>query len=278
MKKTVKKAAKKTAKKKTVKEPKKLPEVNFNEVAIGFAEERFRLGDSESYIAEQLLEGYKDLKSENIQFILNRASANIASEYARDRSTVVSLHVKRYNKDATKLLEKIENGEFDKLDTYKKRLKLIEVYDQVLEIIFAKEKVLQLHAKDTQIRVFNRLNAKIREKKVSYDLSQLSNPEKIELLSLLRRTKRTDDELQSVILRPKEDKQVTEDIEHEIVKERPNVRDIKKTNLPVLPPTPHPIDEMRRKKGLSSEEVMRKIQETLTERATEELKKKGAKI
>lgn len=269
-----KKPVKKVVKKKVVSIKKEEPKVNLNELAIQFVEQRFRIGDSESHIVEQLREGYPDIKDVNVNFIINRASANIASEYARDRATVVSLHVRRYNDDIKRLLDK----NFDSItDFFKRRTKEIENLDFILEAMFAKERVLQMHAKDTQIRVFNRLNAKIKERKVSYDLSKLTAPQKLELLILLSRTKKTEDELKSVILRAKEDKGETIDIDHVVVKEKPNVDRIKKINIPELP-LMDPIDKLKQSKSSTQNDIMKKIQETLAAKAKEEFKKKGAKI
>lgn len=254
------------------KRTKKIKEVTKQEIApvnvygesIAFATDQFRAGTSEKTIVDALMVTHPIFKPENIQFIINRASLEIANEYARDRGSIAALHVRRYNKEFNKEFSNehhgIENPIF-------RRQKKIESLNVCLDALFAKERVLQIHAKETQVKIFNRMNAKIKMRKTSYDLSSLTFQEKLEFLQLVSKAKRTDNELFSVALKPKENVK-TEDAE---------VIEIVNTNVDLIQQTNHPIPEPELLPNVTKDSVIAKLRLALQKSADRDFKAKGAK-
>lgn len=261
-------AKKKVARKKKKAAPKpkvEVPAINLYGEAIKFATDQLRDGYAEQWIVTTLQEAHSLLTPENIQFILQRASLEIANEHARDRGSIISLHVKRYDIELRKALA--EKHLSVQLPHIRRKMR-IDTLQTALDIMFAKERVLQIHAKDTQIKIFNKLNAKIREKKIAYDLSLLTLPEKIEFLNLMMKAKRSQSELFSVQLKGAE-KVITEDIEHVEVKTEDNITKIEQFNLPV------PYVEPKPEKTIDT--VTNKLRAALAARAAKDFKSKGAK-
>lgn len=241
--------------------------------AISFAVDQLRDGVAQQSIAEDLLEN-KRLNQASVQIILNKADAVVASQHVRDRASIIAIHVKRYNSE----IRSLQGQTFEHYDAFKKRQYRIEALMTMLDVMFAKEKVLQLHTKDTQVRIFNKINAKVqkRDEDETLDLSVLTLEEKIELLSLITKAKRTSSELMSVQLREREAKVEAEEIEYEEVKQTTNVSQIKQINQPIQQEL-HPIDQLKAKAS-SSQDIMDKMKMALEKKAVKELKAKGAKI
>lgn len=261
-----KKIIKKVGRKKIVIEP--IEGVYSN--AIDFAAECFRHGDSEQVIAEEVKLSWPILTDANIQLVIHKGSKIVAHQFARDSRSIVSLHVKRYNQEIDKLLAKTYEGLIDEVDiegemTASLRRKLrINCLMICMDVMVQKERVLQLHSKETQVKVFNTLNAKIKEKKVLFNLESLSLQEKIEFLQLIQKAKKNSNELMSVILNSKK-QEVTEDIEHEEVRNN-NIDSIKLINPPE-------VIKVRPKKGL--DDITKKLHEALAKKAEIEFKKKN---
>ena len=137
-----------------------------------------------------------------------------------------------------------------------------------IDVLGAKERVLQMHTKETQIKIYNKLNVKVKTKKVMFDLSSLTLQEKIEFLALINKTKRSQGELLGVIMGKEVKKEVTEDIEHEVV-EDVNVNKIKQVNLPQ--------PEKTRVPNKTLDDLTNKLKATLLKKAEKEFKKAGAK-
>lgn len=136
-------------------------------------------------------------------------------EHSKTRTMITTIHTTRYNDDINSLL----NQDFKHIDDPEiKRELRIGALMNVLTVMFQKEKLLQLHNKSLQIRINNKLNAKIVQRKVSYDLSALTLAEKVEFLTLIERT-RFDYKAPQVIVANKGT--IIEDIEHVEVKDNP---------------------------------------------------------
>lgn len=249
--------------KKKHKAPEVAPVSVFGE-AIKFACHQFRNGVSEKVIVKDLTEANDKFTPENLNFIIHRASLEIANEYSRDRGSIIGLHIRRYNDELKKELANHHND--IELPHIRKQFRLVTL-QICLDILFAKERVLQIHAKDTQIKIFNKLNAKLKEKNVAYDLSVLTLEEKIEFLNLVTKTKRTDSEVFSV--KTKADIIETIDIDHEeVVPVNDNIKLITQTNLPV---------EERVLPEKNIHDVMAKVRAALEKKAKQEFEAKGAK-
>lgn len=264
-------AKKKIVKKKRVpkKSASKKQEVEgLYQVAIKEATQLFRNGYSEQTATEMIGNMYERLTLPNIQFVLTKASAIIASQYPKDRATIVGIHVKRYNQDYDDIVMWFEEQQYLQVpEKYRKQTQIAKLFD-ALDLLEAKERVLQLHTKNTQIKVYNTLNAKVKEKKAIFDLSTLSLTEKIDFLSLIVRSKKSHSEVLGVIPHgTKRENQITEDIEVEIVP--PNITKIKQTNIPLPAPQPQQPEVL-----LTN--ITDKIKKALEKKAQQDFEAKGA--
>lgn len=231
--------------------------------AIKFATFQMREGVSEKKIVDVLLAENSSFSPENIQFIIHRASLEVADEYSRDRGSIIGLHVRRYNTDLKKeLAEKHLDIELPHI----RRQFRLQTLQTCIDIMFAKERVLQIHAKETQVKIFNKLNAKIKERKIAYDLSVLTLQEKIDFLSIVTKAKRSVDEVFSVKMSGKVE---TVDVEAEVTTvQNENIKLIAQTNVQ-QPETVIPQKTMN--------DVFEKMRKALERRAQKELEEKGAK-
>lgn len=253
---------KKPVKKKVDKKEIQLEGEGLYQVATSLAVQQFNSGINEQKISETLKSTYNILTDANIQFIIYRASKFIADQHVRDKQSVVAIHVKRYDEEIKRLIE----FNYDNiLDKYKVPT-MINNLTNAIEALGAKERVLQLHTKDTQIKIFNKLNAKVKEKKIMFDLNALTLAEKMEYLSLLIKCKKDQNEVFGVIMSTKKEEIVTEDAQFEIV-ENTNIDQIKR-----IEPEPEKIAPIVK----SLDDVTRKIQKALERKAEKEFKKAGA--
>lgn len=264
------------AKKKKKKAPVALEDTNSIYLhAMNFASECLRAGESENFIAEKIKETYPVLTDANVQFAIHRGAKMISNQFARDSKSIISLHVKRYNKEIKNLLgktyeglidedidEDVEGGKDSESAALKRKMRIYALMN-CLDVMFAKEKVLQLHTKQTQVKVFNQLNAKVKEKKVMFNLKDLSLNEKIEFLALIQKAKKSDNELYSVTMSNKT-QEVIEDIEHEEV-ENNNINEIRLIEPEAV--------KLKVKKDLS--DITKKIHENLAKKALKQFVKKG---
>jgi len=228
------------------------------------AVEWLKEGMSHSAIKEMILLDKKKgpVTPEAATSILNEAIARMKVEYAKDRQHIVALHTQRYDRAIKKLL----NINVDSFDKMKQRELKINAYLQVLETLFRKEKLLQMHTKSFQVRINNTVNAKVREKKQMFDLSKLTLEEKINFLQLMQKAKRGYNELQSVTLIEKKQKEVIEDIGYEEVQ------------VPQLELYKPKVEQEDTKSTTTLLSVQQKLADTLRRKAEEEFKRKGAKV
>lgn len=249
--------------KKKIAKPVETPVSIFGE-AIKFATYQLREGMSEKKIVEELLIANDKFTPENIQFIMHRASLEIAGEYSRDRGSIIGLHVRRYNDHFKKEIE----NKHEKVQDFllRKNLRLQSLL-LCIDILFAKERVLQIHAKDTQIKIFNKLNAKIKERKIAYDLSTLTLEEKIDFLNLVTKAKRSSGEVFSV---QTVEKQVAEDVEAEVT-------DVKNENIKLITNTNTLQEEEKKLPQKTVNDVFERMRQALEKKAHKDLVAKGAK-
>jgi hypothetical protein len=244
--------------------------------AIAIAADFFRDGASEQHVAELIRDNFSQLTDANVQLVVHKSSQLIADQYVRDRKNVVALHTRRYNQEIKKLLED-QYGELTDEDQdapeegkkdegAKRRKRRIYQLTLLLDVMTAKEKVLQIHTKETQVKIYNQLNAKVKEKKVMFNLADLTLQEKIEFLSLIQKAKKDDTELFSVKLSDTKQLQTTEDAEFEVV-ENDNIEKIKRTNEPKELPPPKP------KKNLN--DVQEQLKKALQRKALKQIRKAG---
>lgn len=223
-----------------------------------------REGMSEKKIVEELLIANDKFTPENIQFIMHRSSLEIADEYSRDRGSIIGLHIRRYN---DLLKKEIDNKHLQVEDVLLRRQLRLQSLGLCIDILFAKERVLQIHAKDTQVKIFNKLNAKIKERKIAYDLSILSLQEKIDFLNLVTKAKRSISEVFSVQLANRVE---TVDAEAEVTDAtNDNIKLITNTNT--LPTQELQIPQK------TVNDVFERMRLALERKAKKDLEAKGAK-
>lgn len=238
-----------------------VPVKNLYAEAITFAADCFRVGDSESVISHFLMKANPKFLPENIQFILHQGSLQIASEHPRDRGSIVSVHVKRYNE----IIQEEFNKDFSQYDFVVQRKLQIQAWENILQALVAKESVLQIHAKETQVKIFNRLNAKVINKRISYDVTKLNFEQQMEFLKLIQKSKKTI-ELISVKKRDITE-EVTEDIEHEVI--NTNITQIEREN--------EPVHEVIPDASIALNRIKQKIADNMQKKAAEDFKRAGAK-
>jgi hypothetical protein len=239
--------------------------------AIKYAVDSFRDGNSEQEIGRELKITYTLLSDANIQLVLHKASKHIGEQFSRESGSVVALHVTRYDEEIKRAMNNTYEGLSDEdfedqgpTDIMKWRRKMrIDALNQALDIMLQKERALQLHHKDTQVKIFNKLNAKVKEKKIMFDLKTLTLEEKIDFLNLIQRAKKSESEVMSIIMSQSKNEEV-EDISYEDVINS-NIDKIK--NLPIVP------IKVKAQKGL--DDITKKIHQRLAIRAAIDFKNKG---
>lgn len=188
----------------------------------------------------------------------------IEDEFASDDQTTIGLHLTRYNKDIDDLLFIAENDYADgSMIKYK-----INTYLTVLEIMFAKEKLLQLHNRNTILKI-NQRNTTIVQKETQpkYKLGKLSLEERIELLQLINKSKSIDgDDIKSITETQQEE--YVEFTELKGTQEGANVEKIEKVT---------PVVEGERIPGGALLDVRERLRQSLERKAQEEYRKIGSK-
>lgn len=299
----VKKAKKKGQVKKQVK---KLPEDNSIQVAREVLKQGHNSGEAEKKVIEYRKANKLPLSATLVTKAVHQANKMLASEFGKDKSHVISLHIERYNQEIIRLLEtenpfeteyEIEQEiisragsknkspediqqlvndmiahvfgeERDYVALAKLKPQLINTYYTVLQTILAKERVLQMHTKGFQISIVNRLNVEVKEEK-KYNLDALTFEERVDALNLVLKCKKTDEEVGSVILRTENKAEETIDILHEVIEDVPNIERIKHEEKP-LPP--------QSKDDMGYHDVSFKLAETLRKKAQEAFEKAGSKV
>lgn len=183
-------------------------------------------GKSISYIRKHIQENIPDISKSYLDSITHNANAHIANEHLSSRRQVTSLHIARYNKEINRLLQVKEITTSPKTLAKTRKAK-IEAYLECLDVMFQKESLLQFHRKDFEIEINTEEEIEIKEKKFSYDISKLSLTEQVELYELIKQAKKNENEISGIINNARSN-EVTEDIEVEVIEEKPNVESIKR--------------------------------------------------
>lgn len=206
-----------------------------------------------------------------LQDCVLRANKLIKQVYEINKTDLIGVHIQRYDQEVNRLLniptpreEEYENIKHYWADFNRKCLSM----SQCLDALQQKEKLLGIHTKSFKLIINNEEETIVREKKLKIDITLLTLEEKIELNSLLEKSRRTDDEIGGVILREKRDS-VVEDVEHEEISDRLNVdRMENKQPLVIVEPNPE---------GLMLESIQDKMHKRLQQAAKEALIKKGSR-
>lgn len=214
----------------------------------------------------EILREEKTFSDGQIDDLLNECSGIVYEQFSTKSASVIGLHLKRYDKQINSLLNKDYNRYEMKI-----RFKMKSIaFMNALDTLYQKEKLLNLHSKQTIIRFNqrNNINVVVPEKKAKYDLSTLTLEEKIDFLALVEKCSPRNNVNTGVILRPKEVVvEETIDIDHV---EEVNIDKIKQENV-------EGVDVFPEKPPLTLFELKERIAKTLQAKAAEAFKNAGSK-
>lgn len=196
--------------------------------------EWFREGLTDKEVFIKILQENPYIKESTAQVYFNSAKASFKEEFILDRKFVIIQHVKRYDKDIL-LLSKFE----PRTSSYSKyQFEKTKAYLDMINLLQKKEKVLGFHRRTTQLKIKNNVNINLVRTKKTFDFSNLTWEEKLELYNFINKAQIFENE--KLVLSPNQRKtseveSVVEDIEHEEVVEELNIEKIKEKE-DTLPP------------------------------------------
>lgn len=229
----------------------------------------FKQGIPREVIVQNLKEESKISEDSIRSSILSKASQIISEEFEKNDEYVLGLHLERYQKEIKNLYLKIPKLEKRKdLGDWKKQEMINSCYFEILDIMFHKERLLQLHNKKVVVRINQINNTIIRERKNKWNLSNLTLSERVDFLNLVQKSKKNQFELHGVTQNVEEsvDTQVIEDAI--IVEENPLEKIKQVTVLPEQEIIP----------GVALLDTFEKLKKAFEEKARLEFEKAGTKI
>lgn len=153
-----------------------------------------RTGHTESESSDILLQ--QNIAPHTILELLTKAKLSISRDFTKDKDYIVGQHVKRYDTDIQRLLHYTPRT----LNPQKAVELKTNAYLRMIETMGQKEKLLGYHAKNFNIKINNETIVTVKEKKKKWNLEKLSLEEKIELLRLISKAKRSDSEVYGIVL------------------------------------------------------------------------------
>jgi hypothetical protein len=160
----------------------------------------FRSGRAESEVSDILLND--NIAPTTILDLIQQAKASISKDFTKDRDYIVGQHVKRYDRDIQRLLHYMPRT----ADPQKGIEQKSNAYLRMIDTMGQKEKLLGYHAKNFNIKINNETIVTVKEKKKKWNLENLTLEEKIELLRLIGKSKRSDGEMYGIVLHGEEAK------------------------------------------------------------------------
>lgn len=184
----------------------------------------FKKGLSDDEIKEHLISQH-DMSVHSVNNYLSSARTILRNDFAKDRETIIGLHLRRYDKDINNLIS-IQ----PRTNNWNKAIEIkTNAYLQLIELMTQKEKLLGFHSKKFNIQINNEVNVTVVIKPNKYDLSLLTFSEKIELMALLDKAKITGHEVEGIIPNPNKIVAKTIDIDYTDVTNEPlNITQIEK--------------------------------------------------
>lgn len=230
----------------------------------------FKEGVSREHIVEIITKEAKGkiTEEEVSSVVVVRARQIISLEFEKNDKFVLGLHLQRYNNEIKTQYEKIVKLEKNKkLKVWEKEQEIASSYYTILDLMFHKEKILQLHNKKVTFKINQINNTIIRQKKPKYNLSLLTFEEKIKFLELIEKMKRNNDEIHGVKLKDKKEEQ--EQIQEAEVVEETNVEKIENFETPKVE---------EKVMGDALNDAFERLRQNLQKVASEEFKNVGSKI
>jgi len=214
---------KKTRIKKTI--PKKGSYDDLTQQAV----ELFRKGWLREKIVKKIVEESNLALDTVYSVIVVRAAQILADEHIIKGEEFIGLHIERYNKDIESLLEK----DYSNIEDLGKRISA-EIRDkfELLNLLYQKEKFLQLHSKTTVIKLQNS-----KKKNIKINFFKLSILTKIKMLQIIDKSKGIG-QLSTIITSKYTDKDIEE---AEVVEEtETNISKIKMLQISPASPIEEP--------------------------------------
>jgi|GEM_PF-6127343 len=158
---------------------------------------------------------------------------------------VIPIHIERYNKQIQRLLavsdhskDDISRGSVSKKEYFRAREERIKSYNDCLNTMFQKERLLQFHNSGFQIEVVDE-TIQVNIKKSKYDFSNLSVEELSRMNHLLTKAKKNEFELIGITANQSQSNQVTDTVNLDNhIEERANIEDIQHEDPPIEPTIP----------------------------------------
>jgi hypothetical protein len=197
------------------------------------------------------------------QDIVLRANALIKEDYTIQRKEVISQHMMRYDQEINHLLNYV--APINDRQPWLEEQANINARMDCLNVLHQKEELLGMHRKKFRLIINNEDEITVREKSPKIDLSKLTLEEKIELNSLIEKSRRTEDEISGVILN-KESRKVIEDVDCEVIEEKVNI-DRMENKIPISRALPQ----------TSLQDAKEKIRMALRKKAQEEYTRVGSR-
>lgn len=185
--------------------------------------EYFKEGLTDKEVLIKILQDNKNLKESSAKVYLRAAKASFREEYILERKFNIIQHVKRYDKDILHLSRYEPRTSSYGASIQEKTV----AYLDMVNLLQKKERVLGFHKKMTSIKIKNNINVKIEPVKKTFDFSNLTFNEKIELYNFINKAETNKDE--KISLKPNQNKVLNqtsniEDITHiEVVEDIPNI-------------------------------------------------------
>ena len=185
---------------------------------------------------------------------------------------VIIIHLQRYNSQIKRLLEVCDYTEADLLSGhvsqnqfFKAREAKIRAYSDCINTIIQKEKLLQFHNSGFEIEVIHE-KVEIRSTRSGYDISRLCLEEQVELYELMKKAKKSSNEIAAIQFN-KVEEIIIEDAEYEVC-EVPNITYMKQEQLPETPSA----------FSITSNDPTIRLRESLERLAAKRFKEAGASL
>lgn len=235
--------------------------------AVYYAIDLFKVGLTKAIVRETIASDKEFSSLVDIELVLLEALSEVSEQFITKNDHLIGLHLERYNREVERLI----NKDFSAFGPLLERKIKSGAYMDVLDTLHQKEKLLQLHSKQTVVRFNQRNSININEIESKFDLQELDFEEKRRLVELLLKSKTSDgDEVVSVILNERDSNII--DIDSEEIIESPET-----VNIAKIEKLDNTITEKQYKPPTGLEEIKRKLSIALEQAAERELIKAGSK-
>lgn len=194
---------------------------------------------STKYIKEYLANHELKVRPSSINDCLKFAKSRISDQFSKKTIDIKSLHVARYNNIISDLLkveelnEKLVGLSISYEDFAASRYKKIKSFEECLDTLASKEKVLKMHSATFTVNLKEEIELKSTVKPVKIKIEKLTLEEQVKLLNYIQKTKADMYQLVSVTAAKKEDS-TTVDAVAEVIDTKINVEDIEQTQQEVF--------------------------------------------